>query len=104
MALKLAWGACRVGVWDKATRGARKVRRRYLVAFTRDGGWREGMLPWEFCCRAGDETWGLGLGEQRELRKSKGSLPCFLAEDCELLEGACWSWGLGYTKERGEEG
>lgn len=39
----------------------------------------EGRLYLVFCWSAGEETEGLGLGEQRERRQAVGSRPGFLA-------------------------
>lgn len=39
----------------------------------------EGRLQLVFCCSAGEEPEGLGLGEQKEQRRSAGRLPVLLA-------------------------
>jgi hypothetical protein len=36
------------------------------------GAGRQARLPWVFCCRPGDETGRLNLGEERE-RKMSGN-------------------------------
>lgn len=51
----------------------------------RGDGKRQERPQWVFCSRAGDKTGGLYMGEQREKRKSTGSLPCFLAGEVYVL-------------------
>lgn len=62
----------------------------------RGDGKRQERPQWVFCSRAGDKTGGLYMGEQREKRKSTGSLPCFLAGEVYVL---AWEhlleWGRG---------
>lgn len=53
-----------------------------------------GRLPVVFCCRDGDETGELHLGDQREKRRSVGSLPHFLGGvACGLADYTSWIWG-----------
>lgn len=58
---------------------------------------QEAILQLVFCCIARDETVGLGLGEQRDRRKSVGSLPGFLEGVACGLVGCAGGVGLGYT-------
>lgn len=52
-----------VGVWDKATRLGREVRRGQFVGFTEDVGMGCELV---FCCNVRDETKVVGLWDQRK--------------------------------------
>lgn len=47
-------------------------------------------LPQMFCCKAGNEIWGLGFGGKMGKRRSAGRRPLFLAAmACGLAADAC---------------
>lgn len=81
-----------MGTKTKQCVGGREARRGELEST--EGRNRQERLPQVLCCRCGDETEELDLGEQRKRKRFVGSLPGFLT-------GMAWWVSRGCLLELG---